>query len=200
MANICLLPNKVKEFKEALKSKKIEMSSLLNMTSEARTKILEQYAGENAKAVNTLFEEKIVLKNRMLGLKNWASKVGEIGRYSPTKIKEMEKLMSEYRSKQQERIFSPQENETFLRDLAEEKLGTRITQEEAKTIFEMTTKSETLLNDNYNSETKTWASPETKSEYGATKYVLESYISSLKDENLTIPQSIQARKSQFKQE
>ena len=61
---ICLLPEKIEDFKKALVTRKINIADLLNMETAERTKILEEYAGENAKDVNRLFEEKLILKNR----------------------------------------------------------------------------------------------------------------------------------------
>ena len=119
--SFCLLPDKVQEFKEALKNKDIKIGDLLNMSTEERTKLLEKYAGDNAKAVNTLFEEKMVLKNRIQGIKNWATKVGEVGKYSSLGKEELAKALSEYKAKQTERIFSPKEHEAFLNDLADKK-------------------------------------------------------------------------------
>ena len=58
----------------------------------------------------------MVLTNRIQGIKNWAAKVGEVGRYSPEKQAQIEKLTQEYRDKQFERTFSPKENEAFLND------------------------------------------------------------------------------------
>ena len=123
MAFICLSQDNIDEFKQALKDKTLNMGELLNMTTEERTKLFEKYAGENAKAVNTLFEEKLVLKNKMQGLKNWASKVGGIGKYSEEGKAAMEKSMSDYRAMQQQRIFNPKEDQSFLNDLADKKLG-----------------------------------------------------------------------------
>lgn len=135
---ICLLPEKVTEFREALKNKDLNLADLINMTSEQRTEILRTYAGENAKAVNTLFEEKLVLKNRLQGLKNWASKMGEIGKYSKAGKADLEKTVSEYRSAQNERIFSPKQNEAFLNDLADKRIGVHISRDVASEIFKQT--------------------------------------------------------------
>src|SRR3990167_2088153 len=126
----CLLPEKVSDFRRALKNKEITISELLNMTSEARTSLLQEYAGNAASQVNTLFEEKLVLKNRMIGIRNWASKMGEIGKYSSEGKAKLQTKISEYRAAQQERIFSPKENEAFLNDLANKEIGAEITQEE----------------------------------------------------------------------
>lgn len=142
--NICLLPEKVAEFRQALKDKTINIADLLDMTSEERTALLEKYAGDQAKKVNTLFEEKLVLKNRMLGIKNWASKMGEIGKYSPLGKAELDKALSEYRARQQERIFSPAENEAFLNDLADKRAGVHISREVAAKVFELSAKADAL--------------------------------------------------------
>ena len=51
MPNTCLMPDKIIEFKKALKKKRIKISDLIDpkITSEMRTKIFEEYAGKNAK-------------------------------------------------------------------------------------------------------------------------------------------------------
>lgn len=142
--SFCLLPDKVEEFRKALKEKEIKISDLLNMTTEARTALLEKYAGDNAKALNTAFEEKLVLKNRILGIQNWASKTGEIGKYSALGKEELAKSLSEYKAKQQERIFSPKEHEAFLNDLADKRVGTHISKEVAQKVFELSAKADSL--------------------------------------------------------
>lgn len=144
MANVCLLPEKVDEFKKALKEKEISIADLLHMTTEERTALLEKYAGENAKAVNTAFEEKLVLRNRIQGIENWASKIGEIGKYSAMGKEDLAKAISDYKARQQERIFSPQENEAFLNDLADKRLGVHISREVAQKIFELSAKADEL--------------------------------------------------------
>ena len=192
MATFCLLPNKAEQFRKALKEKKINLADLLHITSEARTKLLEQYAGKDAGKVNLLFEQKLVLKNKILGIKNWASKVGEIGRYSPKKKGELARLADEYAMRQKERIFSPKENEAFLNDLADAQLGTHITKVEAGNIFKLTKKVEDLK-ENFNPETGEWKSEQGKLDYGANKVILENYIESLKTENLTIKEMVLER-------
>lgn len=139
MANLCLIPSEVEKFKTALKDKSINISDLLNMTTEERTSLLSKYVGENnATTVNMLFEEKLVLKNRIQGIKNWASKVGGLGKYSAEGKAALEKTISEYRAAQQQRIFSPKEHEAFLNDLADKKLGVHINPEQAQKVFDLT--------------------------------------------------------------
>ena len=104
MPFICLPKDRVDAFKRALRDKTLKMSDLFNMETGARTELLAKYVGkEDAKTVNLLFEEKLILKNQLQGINNWASKVGEIGRYDPAKKVELDRLMSEFRARQQER-------------------------------------------------------------------------------------------------
>ena len=70
-ANFCLLPEKIDEFKRSLKERKIEIGDLINMPTEKRTQLLADYAGADAPGVNKLFEDKLILKNRIQGIKNW---------------------------------------------------------------------------------------------------------------------------------
>lgn len=198
MANFCLLPEKVEEFKKALKSRELNIADLINMTTEERTKVLEKYAGENAKDVNTLFEQKLVLKNKILGIKNWASKVGEIGRYDPKEKAKLNELLEEYKAKQQERIFSPKEEEAFLNDLADQKLGAHISQEEAKNVFDLTTQTEDYKKA-FDPETETWSSPEAKEKYGASKVALEKYVDELKNNKFTAKNVIKENIAEIKQ-
>lgn len=195
----CLLPEKVDEFKKALKSKELNIVELINMTSERRTKLFEKYAGAAAADVNLLFEKKLVLKNRIVGLKNWASKLGEVGRYDPKKKAKINEMITEYRARQQERILSPKENESFLNDLADAQIGTHITRDEATKLFELTKQVETLKK-NYDVEKSTWTNDTDRLQYGASKVVLEKYMAELKDESLSVRDSVKAKLSEIKQE
>lgn len=182
MANFCLLPEKVNDFRQALKEKEIKIADLLNMTTEARIELLKTYAGDNAPQVNTLFEEKLILKNRMLGIKNWAAKMGEIGKYSKEGKAALDKSISEYRAAQQQRIFSPKENEAFLNSLANKQIGTGITQQEAGNIFELSKKAEELFKE-FNQKTEKWSSEKAAADYGSAKVIYKKYIDSLKTPN-----------------
>lgn len=142
--SICLLPEKVAEFRQALKDKDIKISDLLNMSTEERTNLLSEYAGTNAKDINTLFEEKLVLKNRMLGIQNWASKMGEIGKYSAEGKAGIAKTLSEYKAAQQQRIFSPAEHQSFLNDLVDKRLGGHVSEDVAQKVFELSKKADDL--------------------------------------------------------
>lgn len=181
----CIRQDKIQEFKDALKNKQLDVFELMKMGSEERTAIFEKFAGQDAKTMNLLFEEKLILKNRLQGIKNWVNKVGEMGRYDPAKKAKIEALLSEYKARQQERMFNPKENEGFLGDLVEETLGVRISKEQAKVAWEIQSKADELLK-NYDTTTETWSSPETQAEYGATKQIYKKYLDNLKNEDLPI--------------
>jgi hypothetical protein len=198
MAKFCIPSAQAQAFKKGLKDSKIDIGKMINMKTSDRTNLLREFFGDSARDVNRLFESKLVLKNRMLGLKNWASKVGEIGRYDPKKKAEIDQAMKEFKEQQRERLFSPKETEAFLSDLVETKLGTKITREEAKNVFEMTTEVE-RLRENYNPETETWSSQEIAREHGVKKRVTENYLDALHDKDLSIKDSVVGRYSEFRQ-
>ena len=198
MAKFCLTKDKIEEFKKALKERKIDIAHLINMSTEERTKLLANYAGESAKDVNTLFEQKLVLKNRIQGIKNWTSKVGEIGRYNPEKKVELAKLAEEYKAKQEERIFNPKEDEAFLNDLADTKLGTHITKEEAKNIFDLTSKADELKS-KFDTKTSTWSSESDRLSYGASKVALEKYVDFTKNNKFSLKNVLKSNLLEIKQ-
>lgn len=195
MAFTCLPVEKAKEFRETLKSRDITIEDLLSMSTEERTAILEKYVGDEAKTVNTLFEEKLLLKNRIQGIKNWASKVGQIGKYDPVIKAELENMASEYKARQQERIFNPKEEETFLNDAADASMGTHITREEAKNVFDLTKKTEELKG-KFNG--KEWSSPEARQSYGVSKVAMENYVQALKEGDTSLGGMLRDAKNEFK--
>jgi hypothetical protein len=146
----CILPDKVEEYRKALKDKKIDVLKLMDpkMSSEARTKIFEEFAGKDAKVMDTLFEEKLILKNRLQGLKNFINKTAELKQYSQAGKDELARSMAELKAKQQERILSPKEHEAFLNDLADKMIGTHVSREVAGKIYELGQKADAVKNVN----------------------------------------------------
>ncbi len=173
----CLLPEKVDAFKQALKEKEISISDLLNMSTEDRTEMLRPYAGDNAEDVNALFEQKLVLKNKMMGIKNWASKLGEIGKYSPEGKASALKAAEEWQQQKTERILSPQEDQAFLGSLAEKAVGVEIPREVAAKVFEMTKKLDDL-------KTRDAKMSGVSDEYLIAKKELNQYVASFKKTSL----------------
>lgn len=167
----CILPGKLDEYRKAIKDKKLDVLGLMKMSTEERTAEFAKFAGAEAPKVNTLFEEKLVLKNRLQGLKNFINKTAELKQYSKAGKENIAKVLSEYRAKQQERIFSPAEHETFLNDLADKLIGTHISREVAGRIFELGAKADALKDTNPNLSG-------VNDEYFKAKQALNDYVKS----------------------
>ena len=133
MANFCLIPEVAERFKQDIINGKVDPEKLASMTSKERHAFFSKSIGEsNATPVNTLFESKLLLKNKQAGMVSWARKVlGEntpAGRDVISRIKRMEK------------ILSPAEEKAFLEELASQRLGTHISIDEAARITELSKK------------------------------------------------------------
>jgi hypothetical protein len=169
----CLNKQFVQLFRKGLTSKEIDPNKLASMTSEERHAFLEKYVGkENALNVNSLFESKLLLKNQKAGYISWAKRAGGMN-------KETKKdLIS--RIERMDKVLSPEEEKAFLRDLAETKLGVRVTETEAKTISDLSTKV---------TETRSLQKPDLtfeneaqRLEYGRSQVNLMNYVNGLKEQ------------------
>lgn len=134
----CILPQKLEEYRKAWKNKDLDMAKLVKMSTEDRTALFKKYAGADAKKMNTLFEEKLVLKDKVAGLKNFYNKTAEKGRYGVIKKEQIAQEISRYKAMQQERILTPKEHQTYLNDLADRIAGTHIPKEVAQKLAELT--------------------------------------------------------------
>lgn len=195
----CLPFQQVQEFKKALKDKMVTIPELFNMDTQERTELFKKYVGDNAKDVNTLFEEKLILKNQVKGIENWIAKITQSKRYSPEKIAELKQQLEDYKVQQKERIFNPKENQTFLNDLADRAIGTHITREEAVTISNFSQKLEDLKQ-SYDETKQQWTSEKDAVEYGAQRVAYLKYIDALKNPDSSIGKMLLSRLEQFKNE
>jgi hypothetical protein len=137
----CLLPEYANKFKQAIISGEINPDKLMSMTSVQRREFLGKYVGEwNAKYTNTLFESKLLLKNQQAGMITWAKKLSGIKETQRTDlIAKINKL---------DKALSPENENEFLSDIVEQRLGVKITASEGKTIVDLTQKIESLHNPN----------------------------------------------------
>ena len=142
----CLPSYAAEELKKALKDKDIKISDLLNLDHDKLSAKLEPYVGKSSEDVATMIEEKLILKNRLLGLKNVISKLTQSGKYSPEAIAQAKEDLSNYRAKQQERIFSPKEHESYLGGVADKIMGFHISRDVANKIFDLSSKADALKN------------------------------------------------------
>ncbi len=176
--NWCLPPTQVDQFKNAIRSGRINPDDLAQMSSAERRAAFEKELGpENAQQINTEFESKLLLKNRQAGYVSWAKKVlGEntpAGRDIISRVQRMDKLLS------------PADEKAFLEDLAARRLGTRVTAEEAQKIAR--------LSKAVGDAKEAMSKGGDRMDYGRAAVDLRDYVSDLKN------QANRFRLSDFKQ-
>ncbi|MHA1482723.1 MAG: hypothetical protein ACTSQA_04705, partial [Candidatus Heimdallarchaeaceae archaeon] len=162
---------------QAIKRGELKVSELFALGSDERIQLLSKYLGGDAVSANLDFEKKQILKHIDIGVKNWVSKWGHVGRYSPVKIAELNKAKEIWKQKQFARVFNPKSYESFLSQLASKITGRDITPQEAKTIFKLTREVEKLKK--HWTKEKGWSSIENKSKYGSTVVLLKKYIDTI---------------------
>lgn len=172
MAKFCLMPAAVDRFTNALRDGTIDPYKLRDMNSDDRRAVFEKVIGDKnaAKEVNTSFESRTLLKNQQYAYTAWAKKVAgitpETRRDLISKIQRMD------------HILSPEEEKPFLQDLASSRLGTNVTQEEAKNISDLSSKvTEAEAKSKPNG---TFDSKSDRLQYGMNKVNLENYVNGLK--------------------
>lgn len=124
---ICLPKFAADAFRVALKEGKINPDELVNMDSAERRAFFESILKpEEAKFANAQFESKLLLKNQQQGIINWAKKMGnmkpEVQRDILSKVEKLDRAMS------------PGDEQLFLADLVEKKLGVGVSYDEAQAI------------------------------------------------------------------
>lgn len=169
----CLPKFYTDKFIDALKTGKIDPAKLSSLSSIERNKFFESIVGkDNASSVNALFESKLLLKNQKAGLINWAKKTAGLNEKKRTD------LIS--RINKMEKALDAKDVDSFLKDLASQKLGTEVTFQESKKIVEMTKKIEDLKSSI--KENDPLGSKE-RLDYGLELALLRNYISELKIKN-----------------
>lgn len=177
MATWCLTKESSQKFKEALKNGTLDPVKMAAMTSAERRALLASFVGpENSQQVNAIFESKLLLKNQQQGMITWAKRVAGISpKIRRDLLTRIERLDS---------VLDPKAEQQFLQDLASTRLNVDVTQEEAKTISDLSNK---MLKFKEN------ASPEgifptegARLNYGMAKVNLENFIGDLKLEAKSI--------------
>jgi len=184
----CLTKNQEAKFREALVSKKINPFKLIDMSSEQRRTLFENFVDpENALKINALYESKLLSKNQVTGFKNWAKRaLGMTPKVKRDIISKIERL-------QDIGVLDPENLESFKEDLARSRLGVGITFEEAKNINQMAQETsesrgdwEQKLRDNPDWENapqstkKEWVNDSKRLKYGLKQVALENYIKEIK--------------------
>lgn len=136
MAGWCLVPEYAEKFLDAIRDGALSPESLMSMTSAERREAFGRLVGkENAHEINAQFESKMLLADQKKGLVNWAKKVG--GLTEPARrdiLSTISKL---------DKVLQPEDEQSFMEDLAAKKLGVSVTAEEARQIFDLSKTAET---------------------------------------------------------
>ncbi len=164
MANFCLPPKDADKFTKALASGEINPDKLVDMTSKERHALFADMFGEaSAKEVNRLLESKLLLKNQRNGLANWARRM-----MGQNKVAQRDVISKIQNMKE---ILTPENEGKFLNELAEYKLGTRVTYDEAKRIADLSEKIDTTKEAMQNGGDRM--------EYGRAVVALREYVGDL---------------------
>jgi len=130
-AMTCLPPKLINKFKQSLKDGEINPFELSEMSSQERRDFFKGILGGEveAKWANAQFESKLLLKNQEQGFQTWAKKLTGMTKDAKRDLfSRIERL---------DRVLSPEENQQFLEDLAEAKLGIGVSEQEAKQIMDL---------------------------------------------------------------
>lgn len=146
MAEFCLTPDAIDDFKKALKSKAIDMEAFFDpaTTTAQRVEMMRPYAGDVAEGVVGKLEETRIRKNQELALENAVGKLAQVGKYSAEGKAALQAAKEQFKASQRERILNPKETETFLNMQADKAVGTHVSPEVAAKIFELSAKADEL--------------------------------------------------------
>lgn len=164
----CLPKKEADTFLNALRKGEIDPDKLRDMTSMERRDYFDTLLGKgHGKEVNTLLEQKLLLKDFKRGLVTWAKQIAglkpEAKRDLVTRIEKMEN------------ILSPASEKEFLNDLAEKRLGVGVSLDEAQKILELS--NEVKANESKKGDEDF----DTRMEYGRAVVELQDYVNDLKN-------------------
>lgn len=165
----CLIPEYADKLKEDIIKGRITPDKLVEMGSDGRRKFFEERFGlENAKEMNASLEAKLLHKNIIKGVEDWAKNLMGLSESHRKDI---------FRTIEKNRDLLTQDYDAFKRDLVSKRLGRDISHEEAQKIVEFSDRLKEL-------ESKIPESSPIRSkermEYGMHKAIYESYLSELK--------------------
>lgn len=172
--NFCLPEEITNKLKKAIKSGEIDIEKLSSASSEYRVNFFKQFMNErNTKEVVALFESKLLLKNQKRGLVTWAKQI--LGMKPAVERDVISRIM------RMDKILNPENEKSFLRELASKKLGVDITIEEARKITELSNKIKSLENFTDNAG---------RIKYGRAKLDLIDYIDSLNPKRANVVENV----------
>jgi len=157
-----------------IKSGEVDIDKLSSISSKDRIAFFMKIMNErNAKEVNAIFESKLLLKNQKKGMVTWAKQI--LGMKPAVERDVISRIM------RMDKILNPENEKSFLRELASKKLGVDITIEEARKITELSNKIKSLENFTDNAG---------RIKYGRAKLDLIDYIDSLNPKRANVIENV----------
>lgn len=184
--NYCLPSALVRSFLSGIHNGDLDVFNLQNLSSADRHAKIAQYIGDDhASEVNALFEQKLLLKYKF-GLFDWVKQV-------TTDLSDSQrKTILDKINNLDERILNPKDQQSFLQDLASEKVGARVSMEQAQQIFDLSQRAESLKAEWLQNLDQNISRHDTENpivlqriRYGNALLDLKDYIESLKPDGST---------------
>lgn len=188
----CLPQFAANAFLEKLRSGEIDPEKLSEMTSDERRSAFADIVGEeNAKRVNALFESKLLLKNQQAGFVTWAQSLSGLKPAAARDLLSRVQNMSE--------VLTPENEDAFYKDLAEQKLGVGVSSEEAGNIADLAQKA-TDAKDAIDRTSPDGSDSRIK--YGAEKVAFDRYVEDLKNpkNKMSFTQTVESTTRDFSDE
>lgn len=175
----CLPPNLVERFKKALRDRTLDIGELSLASSKDRRAAFAEFVGEeHAKEVNALFESKLLLKDQKAGLIDW------IKTTTGMKPQVRDDILQRIQG-MEDVLESGTTMNSFLEDLARQKLGMEVTSQEAENILRLSMKAE-----QFRMNMTGPAGSETRIAYGNAVQDLQDYLELLKPNGQTSTQKL----------
>ena len=186
----CLTKNAEEKLIQALKEDG-DPQKMVDRGSEGRLKWFGDLLGEeNARNLNALFEEKMLLKSQINGFKSFIKRVGGSPKVQRDFLSRLERLKT---------ALTKGEVDQYLQEYVQRKLGIEpLTENQFKVVSDLSNKVSELTKDFDPKEMK-WKSEDSRKMKGALQVELEKYVQELKD-GKTLGQIARQRGTQFKEE
>ena len=186
---LCIPRAAAEKIKQAIRTGRISPEKLREMSSQERRSFFEQIIGkENAKDVNLLFEEKLLLKNQERAMYDWARET--MGLSKVEREATLNKIRETYAEKRR-RVYNPKENEMFLdeivSDVYSKKFNRDVSLKEADIITDLS-RNLAIAKEKVGGDSPNWmtedfvltASKKEAMEFGASKVAIDNYLGNLK--------------------
>jgi Trp operon repressor len=165
MAITCVPIKDADKLKAGIRRGEFDVVKMLEMSSSQRRALFAKYvSADMARFINTSFE-KAMVSNRQTALRDWAENT--FTGKQKSKLKDITDRIDELNE-----LLSPEKQQQFMEDLVAEKLGITVTEEEVKTITEMSNELKSLSNELSEFNTPTL-------EYFEQRKKLNDYIDSI---------------------